>query len=153
MRIPIPSFFTLYKEHIVAPFFVFQLFCILLWVFDDYGLHSFISLVMLCVFEVTVVGQRIFNLATLRNMRVPPHYIYVYRNNIWKKIPTNELLPGDIVSVVDGASVTSIKEEEDKDTKGNMILQLLKRLKQMKKKADERKAKMSKKPETNKKKR
>ena len=152
MKIPIPSFFSLYKEHIVAPFFVFQLFCILLWVFDDYGLHSFISLVMLCVFEVTVVGQRIFNLATLRNMRVPPHYIFVYRSNIWKKIPSSELLPGDIVSVVDGSSVTSIKEEEDQDTKGNMILQLLKKLKQMKKKADERKAKMSKNQEVHKKK-
>ena len=152
MKIPIPSFFSLYKEHIVAPFFVFQLFCILLWVFDDYGLHSFISLVMLCVFEVTVVGQRIFNLATLRNMRVPPHYIFVYRNNIWKKIPSSELLPGDIVSVVDGASVMSIKEEEDQDTKGNMVLQLLKKLKLMKKHADERRAKMSKNPESNKKK-
>ena len=144
MKIPIPSFFSLYKEHIVAPFFVFQLFCILLWVFDDYGLHSFISLVMLCVFEVTVVGQRIFNLATLRNMRVPPHYIFVYRNNIWKKIPSSELLPGDIVSVVNGSSVTSIKEEEDQDTKGNMVLQLLKKLKLMKKKADERREKMNK---------
>ena len=152
MKIPIPSFFSLYKEHVVAPFFVFQLFCILLWVFDDYGLHSFISLVMLCVFEVTVVGQRIFNLATLRNMRVPPHYIFVYRNNIWKKIPSSELLPGDIVSVVDGSSVTSIKEEEDQDTKGNMILQLLKKLRQMKKKADERRIKMSKKQEAPKKK-
>jgi magnesium-transporting ATPase (P-type) len=153
MKIPIPSFFSLYKEHVVAPFFVFQLFCILLWVFDDYGLHSFISLVMLCVFEVTVVGQRIFNLATLRNMRVPPHYIFVYRNNIWKKIPSSELLPGDIVSVVDGSSVTSIKEEEDQDTKGNMILQLLKKLRQMKKKADERRIKMSKKQEAPKKER
>ena len=152
MKFPIPSFFSLYKEHIVAPFFVFQLFCILLWVFDDYGLHSFISLVMLCVFEVTVVGQRIFNLATLRNMRVPPHYIFVYRNNIWKKIPSSELLPGDIVSVVDGASVMSIKEEEDQDTKGNMVLKILKKLKLMKKHADERKAKMSKNPESAKKK-
>ena len=152
MKIPIPSFFSLYKEHIVAPFFVFQLFCILLWVFDDYGLHSFISLVMLCVFEVTVVGQRIFNLATLRNMRVPPHYIFVYRNNIWKKIPSSELLPGDIVSVVDGSSVTSIKEEEDQEMKSNMILRLLKRLRQMKKKADERRMKMSKNSEKNKKK-
>ena len=117
MKIPIPSFFSLYKEHMVAPFFVFQLFCILLWVFDDYGLHSFITLFMLCLFEVTVVSQRIFNLATLRNMRVPPHYIMVYRDNSWKKIPSNELLPGDIVSVIDGSSVSSIKEEEDIEIK------------------------------------
>ena len=139
MKIPIPSFFSLYKEHIVAPFFVFQLFCILLWVFDDYGLHSFITLFMLCLFEVTVVGQRIFNLATLRNMRVPPHFIFVYRDNSWKKIPSNELLPGDIVSVIDGASVNSIKEEEDVEMKKNFILQTVKRLKEMKKRADERK--------------
>ena len=147
MKIPIPSFFSLYKEHIVAPFFVFQLFCIMLWVFDDYGLHSFISLVMLCVFEATVVGQRIINLTTLRNMRVPPHYIFVYRSNIWKKIPSSELLPGDIVSVVSGDSVTSIKEEEDQDTKGNVILQLLKKMRLMKKHADERRERMNKKKE------
>ena len=139
MKIPIPSFFSLYKEHMVAPFFVFQLFCILLWVFDDYGLHSFITLFMLCLFEVTVVSQRIFNLATLRNMRVPPHYIFVYRDNSWKKIPSNELLPGDIVSVIDGSSVSSIKEEEDIEIKKNFILQMVKRLKEMKKRADERK--------------
>jgi cation-transporting ATPase 13A1 len=49
MKIPVPSFFELYKEHIVAPFFVFQLFCILLWVVDDYGVHSFITLTMLTI--------------------------------------------------------------------------------------------------------
>ena len=144
MRIPIPSFFSLYKEHIVAPFFVFQLFCILLWVFDDYGLHSLISLAMLCIFEVTVVGQRIFNLATLRNMRVPPHYIFVYRNKTWKKILSSDLLPGDIVSVISGDSVMTVKEEEDQDTKGNFILGILKKLKMYKKKGDERIQKMKK---------
>ena len=143
MKIPIPSFFSLYKEHIVAPFFVFQLFCILLWVFDDYGLHSFISLVMLCVFELTVVGQRIFNLTTLRNMRVPPHYLFVYRNNVWKKILSSELLPGDIVSIIDGASVMSIKEE-DEEAKGNIILRILKYFRLMKKKAEQSRARMNK---------
>ena len=138
MKIPIPSFFSLYKEHMVAPFFVFQLFCILLWVFDDYGIHSMITLFMLCVFEATVVSQRIFNLATLRNMRVPPHLIFVYRDNIWKKIPSSELLPGDIVSVVDGNSYEEVKEEEDEDTKNNKVIQLLKKLKEIKKKNEER---------------
>ena len=151
MRIPIPSFFSLYKEHIVAPFFVFQLFCILLWVFDDYGLHSLISLAMLCIFEVTVVGQRIFNLATLRNMRVPPHYIFVYRNKIWKKILSSELLPGDIVSVISGTSVTIVKEEEDQDTKGNFILNILKKLKAFKKRGDEMRKKRMKAKDPNKK--
>jgi len=136
MKIPIPSFFSLYKEHIVAPFFVFQLFCILLWVFDDYGVQSAMTLMMLCIFEATVVGQRIINLVTLRKMRVPPHYINVYRGNKWERISSANLLPGDIVSVVDGTSYESIKEQNEDET-GNLILQFLNKMKEIKKKNDE----------------
>ena len=93
---------------------------------------------MLCVFEATVVGQRIFNLATLRKMRVPPHKIFVYRDKKWIKIPSNMLLPGDIVSVVEGSNYETVEEEEDDETKNNMILKLLKTLKEAKKKAEER---------------
>lgn len=136
MRIPIPSFFSLYKEHIVAPFFVFQLFCILLWVFDDYGVQSAMTLSMLCIFEATVVGQRIISLVTLRKMRVPPHYIHVYRNKSWKRISSSELIPGDIVSVVDGTSYEAIKDESSEEN-SNLILQFMNKLKEIKKKNDE----------------
>lgn len=136
MKIPIPSFFSLYKEHIVAPFFVFQLFCILLWVFDDYGIQSAMTLMMLCIFEATVVGQRIINLVTLRKMRVPPHFIHVFRADKWEKVSSAELLPGDIVSVVDGTNYESI-HEQDEDEKGNLILQFMNKMKEIKKKNDE----------------
>jgi cation-transporting ATPase 13A1 len=136
MKVPIPSFFSLYKEHIVAPFFVFQLFCILLWVFDDYGLHSGMTLLMLCIFEATVVAQRIVNLVTLRKMRVPPHFIYVYRNHEWKKISSSELIPGDIVSVVDGSSTEVCPEQDEEEESSNIILKFIKKLKEMKQKAE-----------------
>ena len=136
MRIPIPSFFSLYKEHVVAPFFVFQLFCILLWVFDDYGIHSFFTLTMLCIFEATVVGQRIINLVTLRKMRVPPHLVYVYRNKNWQKIPSSSLLPGDIVSVLDGSTYETVQETRE-DESGNLILKFMNKLKELKKRAEE----------------
>jgi len=142
MRIPIPSFFSLYKEHIVAPFFVFQLFCILLWVFDDYGVQSAMTLMMLCIFEATVVGQRIISLVTLRKMRVPPHFINVYRSDKWEKVSSAELLPGDIVSVVDGTNYESIVEQ-DEDEKGNLILQFMNRIKQLKKEKDEKRQEKS----------
>ena len=137
MKIPIPSFFELYKEHMVAPFFVFQLFCILLWVVDDYGVHSAITLTMLCIFEATVVGQRIVNLVTLRKMRVPPHYIFTYRNNTWEKISSSELMPGDIVSVLDGGSLNTVDIKNDEEEESNLITRFLKKLKEMKKKAEE----------------
>jgi manganese-transporting P-type ATPase len=136
MRIPIPQFLTLFKEHVVAPFFVFQLFCILLWVFDDYGWHSFFTLMMLCVFETTVVWQRIMNLATLRKMRVPPHFIHVYRMNKWHKISSAELLPGDIVSVLDGSTYDAVKEEDEEEA-NNFVMKFLKKMKELKKKAEE----------------
>jgi cation-transporting ATPase 13A1 len=137
MKVPIPSFFSLYKEHIVAPFFVFQLFCILLWVFDDYGLHSGMTLMMLCIFEATVVAQRIINLVTLRKMRVPPHFIFVYRNSEWKRISSSELIPGDIVSVLDGSSTEICPEKQDEEEESsNIILKFMKKLKEMKQKAE-----------------
>ena len=138
MKISIPSFFNLYKEHIFTPFFEFQLFCFILRIFDNYSFNSLISLIMICIFEITIAGQRIFNLATLRNMIIPPHYVYAYRDNEWKEIPSSELLPGDIVSVIDGASLRNVKEE-DKDTKNNLIFRLIRRLKEMKKREEENK--------------
>ena len=136
MKVPIPSFFSLYKEHIVAPFFVFQLFCILLWVFDDYGLHSGMTLLMLCIFEATVVGQRIINLVTLRKMRVPPHFIFVYRNKEWKRISSSDLIPGDIVSILDGTSTEICPEQQDDEENSNFILKFLKKLKELKQKSE-----------------
>lgn len=55
MSIPIPQFHEIYKEHMVAPFFIFQLFTNALWLLDEYWYYSLMSLVMLFMFEGTVV--------------------------------------------------------------------------------------------------
>ena len=97
--IPVPTFTELWKEHAVAPFFVFQMFCVGLWLLDDYWYYSLFTLVMLIGFESTVVWQRQRTLNEFRGMSIQPYEIWVYRQEKWEHITSDKLLPGDLVSV------------------------------------------------------
>lgn len=97
--IPVPSFTELFKEHAVAPFFVFQVFCVGLWLLDDYWYYSLFTLFMLVVFESTVVWQRQRTLNEFRGMSIKPYQLWVYRLGKWTEIYSDKLLPGDLVSV------------------------------------------------------
>ena len=77
---------------------------------------------MILAIELILVTKRIINLVFIRNMRSPSYYIYAYRNDKWVEIPSNELLPGDIVSVIDGASIRSIKEDDSQTKNVNLRL-------------------------------
>ncbi|CZR63393.1 probable calcium-transporting ATPase (P-type ATPase) [Phialocephala subalpina] len=97
--IPVPTFTELFQEHAVAPFFVFQIFCVGLWMLDEYWYYSLFTLFMLVAFESTVVWQRQRTLNEFRGMSIKPYEIYVYRMNKWEHTHSDKLLPGDLVSV------------------------------------------------------
>lgn len=97
--IPVPTFTELFKEHAVAPFFVFQVFCVGLWMLDDYWYYSLFTLLMLVAFESTVVWQRQRTLVEFRGMSIKPYSIWVHRAAGWEEIQSDKLLPGDLVSV------------------------------------------------------
>ncbi|KAI9294142.1 hypothetical protein K502DRAFT_292701 [Neoconidiobolus thromboides FSU 785] len=98
--IPSPTFQELFKEHAVAPFFIFQIFCVMLWCFDEFWYYSIFTLIMLVGFESTVVYQRLRTLSEFRSLSIKPFEINVYRENQWKLISSDELLPGDLCSIV-----------------------------------------------------
>jgi len=95
--IPLPTFGELYKEQAMAPFFVFQVFCVALWCLDEYWYYSLLTLGLLLVFEGTVVKSRLRNLAVLRQMIVPPSELRVCRAGKWHTLKSSELVPGDVV--------------------------------------------------------
>lgn len=97
--IPVPTFTELWKEHAVAPFFIFQMFCVGLWLLDDYWYYSLFTLVMLVGFESTVVWQRQRTLNEFRGMSIQPYPLWVFRQNKWELSTSDKLLPGDLVSV------------------------------------------------------
>lgn len=97
--IPVPTFTELFQEHAVAPFFVFQIFCVGLWMLDEYWYYSLFTLFMLVVFESTVVWQRQRTLKEFRGMTIKPYDVYVFRENRWQELLSDSLLPGDLVSV------------------------------------------------------
>jgi manganese-transporting P-type ATPase len=97
--IPVPTFIELFQEHAVAPFFVFQLFCVGLWLLDEYWYYSLFTLFMLIAFESTVVWQRQKALSEFRGMNIKPYDVWVFRENKWVEVTSDKLLPGDLLSV------------------------------------------------------
>lgn len=101
-EIPIPSVAALYREQLLAPFFVFQMLCVLLWCFNDQPTMAIFTGVMLVVFEGTVVLQRRRNLQVLRDtIERRPTSVCVLRGTAreWTVLPSDRLLPGDIIVV------------------------------------------------------
>ena len=76
-HIPQHAFMKLFQEHGIAPFFLFKVFCVGLWMPDKYWYYSLFTLVMLVIFECTVAQQKILSLAEFKTMSIQPFKMQV----------------------------------------------------------------------------
>jgi len=79
LSLPAPSFFELLKEQLTRPLAIFQVFCALLWLLDEYWTYTLWTLVSVVVFEAVTVFQRTKTQTMLGGMAPKPSSVYVYR--------------------------------------------------------------------------
>ena len=99
LQVNIPTFWNLYKEQLTGPVTVFQIFTVLLWLMDEYWKYALFSALSLLIFEGTTAFSRQRNIATLRGMGQKAGRILVRRGGVWEDHSTEELYPGDIISI------------------------------------------------------
>mmetsp|Transcript_11071 Transcript_11071/g.16261 ORF Transcript_11071/g.16261 Transcript_11071/m.16261 type:complete len:1316 (-) Transcript_11071:26-3973(-) len=98
-QVQLPTFKELLGPQLLAPFFLFQLFCVVLWSLDEYWYYAIFTLFALLLFESTVAFNRLKNLERLRGTLRHAYPILAYRHEEWIYLKTDELVPGDIVSL------------------------------------------------------
>lgn len=62
-------------------------------------MYSLLTLLLLLLFEGVLAQQRLMSLQMLRSMRKDPYFLFVYRMGKWDICLSDELVPGDIVSL------------------------------------------------------
>lgn len=94
-------------DEVLHPFYIFQVFSIILWAFDEYYYYA------TCIFIISVisVGNTLVETKqTLKRMRDLARFecdIRVLRSGYWTTVKSSELVPGDIYEVSD-PSITLI---------------------------------------------
>jgi len=108
-ELEIPSWLTLLSRQLVQPFFLFQLFCVALWMLDEYWYYALYTLFALLVLEATVAYQQWQSLQRLHTSTSQVQHrrdkVWVLRRGNdrasasakdWILVTTTELVPGDV---------------------------------------------------------
>lgn len=107
-KIQLPRFLDLLGQQLLAPFFLFQLFCVVLWSMDEYWYYALFTLFALIMFECTVSYNRLAGLQRLRGTLKHPFHISCFRHGLWFMLRTDELLPGDVISLTAKANEINV---------------------------------------------
>eukprot|EP01040_Poterioochromonas_malhamensis_P009840 gene9840-10684_t len=99
LAVAIPSFLELLQIQLLSPLAIFQVFCAILWLLDEYWTYTLFSLFSVVMYEATTVFQRTRTQQMLGGMSPKPSPIYAFRAGKWTIISTKDLLPGDLISL------------------------------------------------------
>lgn len=99
LRADATSLFSILVQQLLSPLAIFQMFSASLWLLDQYWQQAIFSFVMIILMEFTTSFQRHRTANMLRNLAPKPFPVVTLRAKKWLIIPSNMLLPGDIISL------------------------------------------------------
>lgn len=90
-------------DEVLHPFYMFQVFSIILWAFDEYYYYA------ACIFLISIfsiINTLVETKSTMARLRELSRFeckVRVWRNDYWKETDAADLVPGDIYEVSDPA--------------------------------------------------
>ncbi|XP_058794435.1 probable cation-transporting ATPase W08D2.5 isoform X2 [Phymastichus coffea] len=100
IHIPVKPLATLFAQEVLNPFCVFQLFAIILWLFESYYYYTIVLLIIISWNVLYSALQTRKNQISLRNTMASTETVRVVRNNgMFESISSVQLVPGDIIEL------------------------------------------------------
>ncbi|KAM3583639.1 hypothetical protein VKS41_003612 [Umbelopsis sp. WA50703] len=86
-------------DEVLNPFYVFQIFSILLWCMDDYYYYAFCIFVISAVSIISTLVETKQTIARMREMSRFECNVRVLRNNMWRNTSSHDLTIGDVIDI------------------------------------------------------
>ncbi|KAI9248797.1 hypothetical protein BDA99DRAFT_445940 [Phascolomyces articulosus] len=92
---------ALLRDEVLNPFYVFQIGSIILWSLDDYYYYAFCIFIISAVSIITTLVETKQTMKRMRDMSRFECSVRTFRNGSWRTISSTELVPGDLIDLVD----------------------------------------------------
>ncbi|XP_015925261.1 polyamine-transporting ATPase 13A3 isoform X3 [Parasteatoda tepidariorum] len=102
ITIDVSSYLTLFIEEVLNPFYIFQIFSIILWLIDNYRIYASCILIISLTSIILTLRETKKQQKILRNMVAKSNSVEVtVRRNtgVFEDVPAADLVPGDVIAI------------------------------------------------------
>eukprot|EP01061_Rhynchopus_euleeides_P046827 TRINITY_DN9076_c1_g2_i1.p1 TRINITY_DN9076_c1_g2~~TRINITY_DN9076_c1_g2_i1.p1 ORF type:complete len:1488 (+),score=730.92 TRINITY_DN9076_c1_g2_i1:464-4465(+) len=100
LSIRTPTLFEMWSSQLISPVPVFQFFCSVLWMLDEYWQYTMMTFFTIMLLEAGTAFQRLKTLGQLTKMSMKAYPVLTLRDGKWRELSTQELQPGDLISLM-----------------------------------------------------
>ena len=102
LTIIVPSYITLLLGEVFHPFYIFQVYSVILWCFEYYYIFASAIFVIAVVSIVTTLLETRRRLISLSTLAYYSSYVHTLRSGVWQLTSSVDLVVGDVVEVTTG---------------------------------------------------